>query len=330
MKAILHIPHLQCELAMAEMLSAIGYQPYGIGGNIVRKLNTMKPQVSSKLEPRTGDLKDCDLFVVVKHYMINQVLTMFPFLKDKLLWFDINGGVPDQHIKANSYKTYPSLVPAPYASANKRYTDSSEYNVSGPRYICYPPLHRSQKQAALRQPRVINGNAICLVHNPYKWGYGWIVDPLRRRGVRFYGSHKAPMGLLPQGDVLRFLSGSLCYVHAKSHDCPGYSLYQSMLVGCPVIVTSEFVKFTRFTDLYVHEETCLIAEDSLDPDLSKRALKLTRQFVDLIDSLKDPVRNKKLGEAGRDRLLSLMWSPDRKSDVDSFRTFINNNFGPKS
>lgn len=328
--AILHVPHEQCEKSIQEMLSSVGYLVLGIGPELSRLVNRyMKPVVASRLVDKAvpADMVSCDLFVTVKHYNLPNIYRNYRQLKKKVLWFDINGGVPGEVITRELQKSYPLKVPIPYVSANKRYVDGSEYKVSGPRYICYIPLHNRKELLKAAHQRVVTEPPVCLVHNPSNWGYGWLVEPLRvQHGVRFYGSHGAPDGLLEPRQTKNKLTSALCMVHAKGRDCPGCALYESLLVGCPVIITDLFLRRTLYTDLYVDGETCLVVKDDPSMCIDDRRNHLMKQLASCLERLKDPQENKRIGSNGRRRIVQLMWSSDRKQDVDSFASFMEQNF----
>lgn len=328
--AVLHVPQADCEPAMAEMLQAAGYATLGIGRDLARLINKagVKPGVSSSLRPQAGpdDLRRCDLFVTVKHYNLPLLLRAFPFLQGKLLWFDINGGEPGKYIDPAPQKTYPWTVPVPYVSANKRYAEGTK--TTGPRYVCWPPLIEAEKDRHLNlaHRRESSGPPLCLVHNAYHWGYGWAVDGLREQvGLKAYGSHGSPDGLLPPDRIPNLLRTAVCYIHLKGHDCPGYSLYRALLAACPVILTRQFVEFTGFTDLYEDGQTCLMVDDDASLDFPARSDLLVANFAAAIGRLKrDPDLAKRIAGQGRRRLNDLMWRTDR--DGPSFEQFLQTAF----
>lgn len=328
--AILNIPHENCEESMKEMLEAVGYTVYGIGRDVAHLMNVfMRQPTASRIEPKAGigHLKKCDLFVIIKHYSLESLHKRYPYLKSKTLWFDINGGVPGEYIAKTPFKTYPLNVPVPYVSANKKYLDESGYKVSGSRYVRYIPLARRNLFLQAAHQRKVTEPPVCLVHNPYNWGYGMMVQPVHKRlGVKFYGSHRAPNGLIKETQVAQKLVNALCYVHIKSHDCPGCSLYQAMLTGCPVVLTSQFLRRTLYTDLYIDNDTCLVVEDHEDWPREERALDLEAKFKAAIERLKDPAENTRIGSNGRRRIVKLMWQNTKPEDVKSFKKFIEDSF----
>ena len=325
--AIVNIPHKQCEQAAVMMLESVGYEVRGPAKELTRELSGyMKQPVSTfiPLKATPKDLQSCDLFVTVKYYSVLDTIKRYNFLKNKILWFDINGGQPGRALPKAKYKELPLSPVVPYVGSSKWYADSSPYPVSGPRYVCYIPI--DNREECLQTERSMLESPVSLVHNPYKWGYGWIVDLLKESGIKFHGGWGAPDGLLPQSEVPKVLSKALCYVHTKGRDCPGYSLYQALLCGCPVIVSSLFLERTGYSDLYEHNKTCLVVDDDPKLALSKRARVISSRFRRCVDRLRDPVENKRIGEAGRERLLKLQWRSGKDSDRLSFQKFMGENY----
>ena len=328
--AIVHVPHEQCEASIAEMLNSVGYHVFGIGRDVSHLLNVyMKPVVASRLpiKAELSHFRKCNLFVTVKHYNIPWLEENHNHLKGKLLWFDINGGIPGITIPQEPRKGYPLEVPVPYISANKHYADDSSYQVSGPRYICYIPLPNRQEFLIAAHKRSLSDPPVCLVHNPKHWGYGWLVDQLiSKHGVRFFGGFGASNGLLKPKEISGVLTTALCMVHAKSRDCPGCALYESLLTGCPVIITDLFLERTWYTDLYIDGETCLVVKDNPELPIPERTKFLMDQITVCINRLKDPTENARIGSNGRRRIVQLMWQSDRADDVSSFRDFMRRSF----
>jgi hypothetical protein len=328
--AILHVPHEQCEKSIEEMLTSAGYSVFGIGRDVSHLLNThMKPVVASRLikKAELHHFEQCNLFVTVKHYNLPSIAERYTHLNGKVLWFDINGGNPGQFISQEPRKTYPLQVPVPYLSANKRYAEGSPHEVSGPRYVCYIPLTKRYEFLEAAHRRRPTQSPVCLVHNVKHWGYGWLVSPLMRfHGVRFYGGFGSPTGLIDTTRVPEVLETALCLVHAKSHDCPGCALYESLLTGCPVIITDLFLKQTLYNDLYEDDVTCLVVKDDATLSFPDRTNYLMDQLTESIERLKDPKENARIGAAGRRRIVQLMWQSEREQDVASFTKFMEDNF----
>lgn len=328
--AILHVPHEQCEASMAEMLKSISYDVYGLGRDISHLLNRHMVPISASRLPLKAEIPHfhkCSLFVTVKHYNLPGLYENYDHLNGKILWMDINGGIPGVHIPKDPRKSYPFEVPVPYVSANKHYADNSPYKVSGPRYICYIPLARREEFLRAAHHRTLTAPPVCLVNNPKTWGYGWMVKPLKDQyNTRFFGSHGAADGLVKPSQISSILTTALCMVHMKGRDCPGIALYESLLTGCPVIITDLFLRRTLYTDLYEHEHTCLVAKDDPELPIPERTNYVMKQVSEYIDRLKDPKENARIGSNGRKRLNQLMWRSDRDENVASFKEFMERHF----
>ena len=322
--AVIDIPHMEGERSCKLMLETAGYDVYGIGRDVRHLLAYMPLRSSSRIKPfaTLNTFDTCNLFAVVKHFAVAPTLKRFPRLEGRVLWFGINAGKPGVPIVSAPYKMNPLTVPVPYVGAVKWYSDDSPLPVAGPRYFAYLPL----VQQHLYRLRTTVGTAgpICLIHAARRWGgYGWMVDRVSRLGVRFYGNG-CPAGCLTTSQVRQQLAGALCYVHLKSHDCPGYSLYEAMLTGCPVVLPSQFLDMTGYHNLYEHEKTCLVIDDQLRDKSEERAQIIERGVVAAVERLRDPEENRRIGSNGRARLLQLMWNAER--DGPSFQRFINTHF----
>lgn len=325
--AVLHVPHIEGERSCKMMLESAGYTVYGIHPELVDRLRFMPRPIRSHVKPQaTGPIFDeCNLFVHVKHFGTAEVLKHFPRLKNRLLWFCINGGRPGVHTP-QSHKMPPLKVPTPFVGSLKAYRDDSKYNVSGPRYVSYIPLVRKDDYEL--RTTIDYENPITLIHNARGWGgYGWITDRLIEIGIDMYGK-RSPKGFLTPPEVREKLSMALCYVHMKSQDCPGYSLYEAMLTGCPVVLPQQFIDHTQYHDLYEHGETCLVVPDDkyLRGNKSpERASELVTGVQRAVERLRDPTENQRISRNGRKRLLGLMWNTKRDGPV--FKTFMEKHFG---
>jgi hypothetical protein len=117
-------------------------------------------------------------------------------------------------------------------------------------------------------------------------------------------------------------------VHLKSNDAPGYALYEALASGCPVVVPRRLIWRCRMGDLFVPGETCLVFDRETHADLSPQEVEeCEAEVLGHLGALRDPAFNRKIGEAGRGRLKSLMWSANRPEDVSSLRGFMSRHFG---
>jgi len=152
---------------------------------------------------------------------------------------------------------------------------------------------------------------LALVHNAAGWGYADLLGPLREVGVRVHGVG-SPDGLINHREVGVRLSTALAYVHPKSNDAPGYALYEALVAGCPVVVPRRLIWRCRMGELLEEGVTCLCFDrethDALSPEEVRACTVEVRQSLDLLRNVK---LNAKMGLAGRERLLKVMWDADR-------------------
>jgi len=226
--AIIHVPHNPCEDSLKHMLESVGYRVFRLPKKALKTMMThCRQNVKKRLPEATWkQFMNADLLVVIKHFSVAKVRKSWPHLKDRVLWFDINGGQPSAN--PPTYKHFKLASPAPYVGSCK---DMNDPAVSGPRYVCYIPL---ADRPMFEVPRTEKQHPpICLVTNVHNWGYGGLAALVAKSGVvRMYGGH-TKRGMIPYAKVPQYLSSATCYVHIKSRDCPGFSLYQAMAVNVP-------------------------------------------------------------------------------------------------
>jgi len=312
--AILNVPQAESIQSIALMLNSVGYhtKPVGtqIAGWLRRHVSCPQHIKAAPGGATVAELQQCSLYVTIRPGYLPQLREHLPD-NVRLLWFEINGGLPGKVLK-RKHKQRSLQVTTPYVGANRWYANDSPLLPTGPRYVCYPPYADAARYTSTNRGSPTN-SPLCLVNAPERWGHGCAVKPLRAVGVQFWG-RGTQNGYLPHRQVPSTLQAALCYVHVKSRDCPGYSLYQAMLTGCPVVVSDAFLWNTRYTDLYQDEMTCLVARGEGKKD------RLVESYIACINSLQDSALNRRIGQAGKQRLLELMWCSNR--DAEGFQAFL--------
>lgn len=287
-----------------------------------------------------ADLKDLqtpgviDLYVDIKaHRNGPKIWTKYSHLKDKTLWYRINGGKPEHVIKPGGEDCGDEVnPPCPVLTPNLWYRDlqfKGMCDVSDQpldeAYACWPPFYRFDEYL-FQNGRERQGRwepPVCLTHNVAGWGYRDLIEPAQRMGIRCYGAG-SPDGLIQHSVVARMLSNTLALVHLKTSDAPGYSLYEALAAGCPCIVSRCLIWKNRMEELFVDDETCLTfgrASHEFTPeDVPSHMMEIN----DALMRLKNPTENSRIGRAGHDRLKELMWHERR--DHASLAEFLGRNF----
>lgn len=271
------------------------------------------------------DLPGIDIYVDVKaHRNGPKLLKKWPSLADKILWYRINGGKPEITERGGDeiHLDFPILTPNRWYGETT--LDGAPAPWTGKAYSCWPPFYRFDEYKG-RSPSP-SGSPICLTHNLAGWGYGQLINPIRQLGVRCYGVG-SPDGLVSHSTVPKLLEEALALVHLKSNDAPGYSLYESLAAGCPLIVPERLIWRCKMEELLIPGETCLtfdkVPESLADPEFFSRC---TEEINAHLEYLSTPENNRRIGSNGRRKLLELMWSSDRLDHVDSLQNFFRVNF----
>jgi hypothetical protein len=265
--------------------------------------------------PEVGveSMSSADLFVDVKaHRNLPRIVARWPGLKGKILWYRINGGQPE-HVVNDRGDHGDEINPGcPVLTPNQWYQNAASA------YTCWPPFVRFDDY--LRGPEPWWGCGICLIHNIDGWGYQRLVENVRRLGVYCFG-RGSPDGLIPHQRVPGELANALAYVHLKSSDAPGYALYEALAAACPVICTRRLIWRCRMQELLIPGETCLVFDRETHDGLTDEDVRnCTDEVSRHLSALRDPVYNRQIGQAGRERLKSIMWG--KEEDVASLRKFL--------
>jgi hypothetical protein len=305
-----------------------------------------------------------DLYVDVKaHRSYDKIVGRWPHLKNRILWGRINGGKPEHVIKADGMDCGDEVnPPCPVLTPNLWYKLKIEsstichrcngnktyilpggvdvawcpvcegvgilhklYPWAGRAYACWPVFYRFDNYFSVHG-RQQESPPVCLTHNLYGWGYGDLIERCRNLGVKCYGKD-SPDGLIQHIAIPKMLSQTLCLVHLKSSDAPGYSLYEALAAACPIVCSRRLIWRNRMQELFIPGETCLVFDRETHDPLSPDEVDACEgEIIAALDRLEDPKENSRIGMAGREKLMSLMWDPLCSDDVNSLRTFMERSF----
>lgn len=281
------------------------------------------------------------IFVCVKgHRNGPKVERRWPQYKNRILWYRINGArpciVPGKGDELNPPCSV--LTPDPWYDAKREFNrpELPEYDPALPHstldrsYSAWPPFAWWGEFQGSRGFRGGYDPPVCLVHNLSGWGYGEVGDRLAKSvRLKRFGGYGSPDGLLPMQVIPSTLSRALCYVHLKSQDCPGYSLYEALSAACPVVVSRAMIDWCHMEPLFEEGVTCLCFDARLPKGYGASgatppidAAECAREAAECVERLRDPELNRRIGEAGRDRLRSIMWDGDSVADVEGLDTFL--------
>lgn len=300
--------------------------------DLVRNMGYERPM--RLREANEKEMSRADLYVDIKaHRNYPRIVRRWPNLTGKVLWYRINGGRPEHVIRRDERGNVTEDCgdevnpPCPILTPNQWYRPTC--STPGVRveditaYTCWPPFVRF---ASHLSPRETSGysDPICLVHNFVGWGYGALEAPLRKIGVKIFGVG-SPDGLLDHVRVPPLLRSALAMVHLKSSDAPGYALYEALASACPVICSRKLIWKNRMEDLLLPGKTCLVFDRPTHDAMTEEDIRESLETItESLYLLRDPQFNREIGEAGRDRLESVLWSAEK--DGDSLRDFFRRNF----
>ncbi len=244
------------------------------------------------------------LFVDIKaHRNGPKIWKEWPNLREHTLWYRINGGAPEHVIKSDGFDCGDEEnPPCPILTPNQWYKDNPKA------YTCWPPFIRESDYWRDPSP---TSSPLCLIHNLHGWGYGEMIEPMRRLGVKIYGV-RSPNGLVRHHEVPELLSRTLAMVHLKSSDAPGYAIYEALSAGCPIICSKRLIWRCKMQELLIPNETCLVFDRETHDELGREEAEQCARVIEqhLVD-LQDPSNNKRIGEAGKEQLKKVMWTKEK-------------------
>lgn len=336
------------------------------GGLVLANEDLVRGMGYDPVNVRQADsLANCDLFVDIKaHQTYHKIVQAHPNLAGKILYYRIQGGRPEHVVNARGDHGDEVCTPCPILTPNQWYTwhwkkcknckfatDAHTMDFTGlcpkcnldlwefqahKNYCCWPPFvrmgdydfprHEAQEGLVAGLGKTTYEPPICLIHGFKGWGYGDLLDGMKRLGVRIYGQG-SPDGLIQHSEVPRKLAFTLAMVHLKSSDAPGYALYEALAAKCPIICTRKLIWKCQMQDLFIPDKTCLVFDKETHDGFTAQDVEDCCQDVKShLERLKDPAENKRIGEGGYNRLMEVMWNPGRAKDVESLGTFMEQSF----
>lgn len=285
------------------------------------------------IEATINDLNDPTSIIIdtKAHRNGPKIWVKYPSFKNRTLWYRINGGRPCI-VEGKGDEINP---PCPVLTPDQWYQSDKPLNGTIPQstldksYSCWPPYAKWNDH--WRPRKTLYTPPVCMTHGLDGWGYGVVGEALRKSiGLRCFGGYGSPDGLYRMLDTPQLLSETQCLVHLKSQDCPGYSLYEALASGCPVVVSRMLIEWCKMGELFVEGETCLCYDRGMVPEppgyMPIDTAECIREAEECVSRLKDPKLNQRIGEAGRERLRKIMWSPIADSSRQSLTEFMTRMF----
>lgn len=290
-----------------------------------------------KIDSPNFNVENTPIFVDVKaHRNGPKIERRWPALKGRVVWYRINGGMPEHVVNARGDHGDEINPPCPIITPNQWYKEGALKDTLIPltnkAYTCYPPFYRivdyNHDRVATKLNNKLFQPPICLIHNLTGWGYGALVDSFRDKfGVLCYGAG-SPDGLIPHSRVPTRLSSALCMIHLKSNDAPGYALYEALAAACPIICTRRLIWRCRMEELLIPNETCLVFDRETHDSLTlEDVISCEKEVEGHLNRLRDYNENMRIGRNGRTKLKEVMWSEQKDSDLSSFKRFVERYFG---
>lgn len=176
-------------------------------------------------------------------------------------------------------------------------------------YVFYPAFTRWDR--ILPRAQGDYGPPVSFVHNCISWGGAEWNEWGQRIGVKAYGGGSSPGGLVKHEDCFPILAKAVCTVYLKSGGAVDYSILEPMATGCP----------TTFHTSYAHN--CRLY-DLLEPGVTCLTWGTEAEMRECIERLKIPAENRRIGDAGRERMKQVCW--DKARDGEAFADFMRRMF----
>lgn len=271
------------------------------------------------------DMQRCSLFCEIKVGNLDLISQQWPHLRNKLCWWRVNGAMPE-YTPHGGDETDP---PYPVVGANLWYREPI-FNRRGKNHVFYPPYPRMDdylrlNRSSMRASSNFYDPPFCLCHGFKGWGYNACLPRMVEQGIRVFGMG-APDGIIPHKLVPRYMEQGLAMAHMKGSDCPGWALYEALLAGCPIVMPRLLVTRSHMEDLFIDGQTYLGVGPvgTGDGKVETEHDRCMDEAIIHLEALRDPHYNQKIGLAGRNKLMEVMWRADR--DLPAFCEWLAKEF----
>lgn len=282
------------------------YYKQGYRGGVTSDLLKSMGYYQARIKP-TDTLEGFDMFFDLKLQDLEAMLEIHPDIKGAL--YVINGG-------CDGYEHYGLHYP----TITNNFWIKNAFHVWSPPVDDYTPREEMGKDTP-----------IGLLHNAYGWGFtSYINEIVKKTEVRIYGDYGSPAGKIKNEQVEEKMRDSLCFLHLKSSDCPGWALYEAFETATPVVLPSLLAARMKMEEMYIDGETCLTFGDNIfeqdkdDPriireEVDKEMPAAIDELCEKVEKLKDPEYNKKIGMQGHLHWKKLTeWTPEKQEALTNY------------
>lgn len=319
MKAVLTGIDTKPAESLALMLESIGYEVFmltdqainnyhkkGYKGGVDAGLLKSMGYSDARIKP-IDTVEGADIFFDLKKKDLEDMLKIHPEVRGAL--YVINGGY-------DGYEDWGLYYP----------TITNNFWIKNAYHVWSPPVDEYT-------PRTEPGtdSPIGLLHNAFGWGFkSWLEPIIEKTGLRIYGDYGSPAGKIKNTEVEQYMKDSLCFLHMKASDCPGWALYEAFETATPIVLPSLLVARMKFEDMYINGETCitfgdnLFTQDEKDPRIIKEHVDdnmpaVIDEICEIVEKLKDPEFNKKIGMQGHLHWKKLTeWTEDKQRALKKY------------
>lgn len=277
-----------------------------------------------------SDLNRMDTILVdVKgHVNYKSLVKRYPKLANRILWYRINGGEPE-NVPGKGEELNP---PCPIITPNQWYESFSKTRA----YVFWPKLVNSNNHLTHRDTQIESEilaskyapylPPISLVHNIEGWGFAKLIPDLESTGLKLYGVRSRD-GVISNIEARQRLKRSVAMIHLKSSDAPGYAIYEAIDNGCPIIVSRRLIWRNKMQKLLIPQITCLVFDRETHEELTPKDIEsCTKEIKQGLSSLMSPITREILTKEASKVFNNIQWSSSDPENVRSLQEFLRFNF----